>query len=381
MNLAYRDIKHNLLRFVLTNLGLSLLLGIVIMITGVYGGLIDDALRQARAASADLWVVEAGTNGPFAESSRIPGDTRELVSRVYGVERAGAVTYQSVQTELNGKPLRLFLIGFEPRRPGGPRKLSAGRDILRDHYEMIIDRSAGLRLGQEVPLGTHGHNFTVVGLMRDEVTSSGDPVGYITLHDAQALQFELAPPAARREAARGGMAETSDQINAVIAKVSPYVPINEVATALSRWKHLTTLTQEQQETLLSKFVIEKARSQQMMIMVLLVIVSAVIIALIIYTMTMDKVRSIATLKFIGAPDRTIIGLIVQQALSMGLLGYFIGLALVLIFKPYFPRRLVLDPESVAVVFGITIVVCLVASTLGIRLALKVDPAEALASSG
>ena len=49
MNLAYRDIKHNLLRFVLTNFGLSLLLGIVIVITGVYGGLIDDALRQARA--------------------------------------------------------------------------------------------------------------------------------------------------------------------------------------------------------------------------------------------------------------------------------------------------------------------------------------------
>ena len=43
MNLAYRDIKHNLLRFVLTNFGLSLLLGTVIVITGVYGGLIDDA--------------------------------------------------------------------------------------------------------------------------------------------------------------------------------------------------------------------------------------------------------------------------------------------------------------------------------------------------
>jgi putative ABC transport system permease protein len=381
MNLAYRDIKHNLLRFVLTNFGLSLLLGIVIVITGVYGGLIDDALRQARAANADLWVVEAGTNGPFAESSRIPGDTRELVSRVYGVERAGSVTYQSVQTELNGKPLRLFLIGFEPGRPGGPRNLVSGRQILRDHYEMIVDRSAGLKLGQEVPLGTHGHHFTVVGLMSKEVTSSGDPVAYITLRDAQALQFELAPPAERREAARGGALQSNDQINAVIAKVSPYVPIKDVAAALSRWKHLTTLTQEQQETLLSKFVIEKARNQQRLIMVLLIIVSAVIIALIIYTLTMDKVRSIATLKFIGAPDRTIVGLIVQQALSMGIMSYAIGLSLVLVFQPYFPRRLVLDPTSVAIVFVITVVICLVASTLGIRLALKVDPAEALASAG
>ena len=381
MNLAYRDIKHNLLRFVLTNFGLSLLLGIVIMITGVYGGLIDDALRQARAADADLWVVEAGTNGPFAESSRIPGDTRELVSRVYGVERAGSVTYQSVQTELKGTPLRLFLIGFEPGRPGGPRKLLAGRDITRSHYEIIVDRSAGLALGQDVPLGTRGHQFTVVGLMQDELTSSGDPVAYITLRDAQQLQFEIAPAAGRREIARGGAAQTNDQINAVIAKVSPYVPVKEAAAALTRWKHLTTLTQAQQETLLSKFVIEKARKQQGLIMVLLVIVSAVIIALIVYTMTMDKIRSIATLKFVGAPDRTIIGLIVQQALSLGLFGFGVGLALVLTFQPYFPRRLVLDPESVGIVFIITVVVCLAASSLGVRLALKVDPAAALAAAG
>jgi putative ABC transport system permease protein len=381
MNLAYYDIKHNLLRFVLTNFGLSLLLGIVIMITGVYGGMIDDALKQARAANADLWVVEASTNGPFAESSRIPGDTRELVARVYGVERAGAVTYQSIQTELNGKPLRLFLIGFESGRPGGPHKLVAGRDILRDHYEIIVDRSARLRLGQEVPLGTRGHKFTVVGLTRDNVTSSGDPVAYVTLHDAQALQFEFAPPAQRREVARGGALQTSDQINAVVAKVSPYVPVAEVAAALTRWKHLTALTQAQQETLLSEFVIEKARKQQALIMALLVIVSAIIIALIVYTLTMDKVRSIATLKFIGAPDRTIIGLIVQQALSMGIFSFFAGLALVLIFLPYFPRRVVLDLTSVATVFAITIVVCLTASTLGIRLALKVDPAAALAAAG
>jgi putative ABC transport system permease protein len=381
MNLAYRDIKHNLLRFLLTNFGLSLLLGIVIMITAVYGGLIDDALRQVRAAKADLWVVEASTLGPFAESSRIPGDTRELVGRVYGVERAGAVTYQSIQADVNGQPKRLFLVGYELGRPGGPPQIVAGRGILRSHYEMVVDGRAGLKLGQEITLGTRGHKFTVVGLMKDQVTQSGDPVAYITLRDAQALQFELAPPAVRREAARGGGGQSNDQINAVIARVSPYVQIDEVASALSRWKHLAALTEAQQEHLLTRVVIERARKQQLMVMVLLVIVSAVIIALIVYTLTMDKVRSIATLKFIGAPDRTIVGMIVQQALSMGVVSYFIGLGLVVAFQPYFPRRLVLDPTSVVTVFIITVVVCLAASTLGIRLALKVDPAEALASAG
>ncbi len=379
MNLAYRDIRHNLLRFLLTNVGLSLLLGIVIMITAVYGGLIDDALRQVRAAHADLWVVEASTLGPFAESSRIPGDTRELVSRVYGVERAGAVTFQSIQADVNGQTQRLYLVGYELGRPGGPPQIAVGRGILRSHYEMVVDRRTGLKLGQAVTLGTRGHTFTVVGLMRDQVTSSGDPVAYITLADAQALQFELAPPAVRREAARGGAGQSNDQINAVIARVYPQVPVKDVAAALSRWKHLSALTEAQQEHLLTGVVIEKARKQQLMIMVLLVVVSAVIIALIVYTLTMDKVRSIATLKFIGAPDRTIVGMIVQQALSMGVVSYFIGLGLVVAFQPYFPRRLVLDTTSVVTVFVITVIVCLAASTLGIRLALKVDPAEALAA--
>ncbi len=381
MNLAYRDIRHNLLRFVLTCFGLSLLLGVVIVITGVYRGLIDDALRQARAADADLWVVQAGTNGPFAEASRIPGDTREVVARVYGVARAGAVTYQTVQTSLRGAPLRLFLVGYEPGRPGGPHALAEGRDILRGHYEMIVDRSAGLALGQEVPLGTHSHTFTVVGRTSNAVTSAGDAVAYITLRDAQALQFELAPPASRREVARGGAGQTTDQINAVIAKIFPHVQVDEVAGALARWKHLTTLTQAQQESLLTKDVIEKSRRQQLMILVLLVIVSAVIIALIVYTLTMDKLKSIATLKFVGAPDRVIVGLIVQQALALGLVGFAVGLALLLAFQGYFPRRLVILPEDVAVVFGITVAVCLAASSLGVRLALKVDPSVALSTSG
>lgn len=377
MNLAYRDIKHNLPRFMLTCVGLSLLLGIVITITGIYNGSVDDALRQVRATSPDIWVVEANTNGPFAEPSRIAGDTREMVARVYGVERAGSVTYQSVQTQAKGSALRLFVIGFEPGRPGGPRTLVAGREIMRSHYELIADRSSGLGLGDQVPLGTRGHLFTVVGLMQDEVTAAGDPVVYTTLLDAQALQFELAPAIGRREAARGGPAASINVVNTVLVKVSPHMSVAEVAAAIARWKHLSALTEEQQETLVTRFVIEKQRKQMAMFTVLLVIVSAVIIALIIYTLTLDKLKSIATLKLVGAPDRTIISLIVQQALSMGVVGFVTGLGLVLAFKDYFPRRVVLVPEVIGLLFGIVIVVCLAASSLGVRLAVKVDPATAL----
>ena len=76
--MAYRDIRHNRLRFVLTCVGLSLLLGIVITMTGIYRGALDDALRLVQATQPGLlWIVEAGTNGPFAEASRLPAGHNE----------------------------------------------------------------------------------------------------------------------------------------------------------------------------------------------------------------------------------------------------------------------------------------------------------------
>lgn len=88
MNLALRDIRHNLGRFVLTCLGLSLLLGLVLSMIGIYRGLVEEALSLSRTPRADLWVVEAGKRGP-AESSRIPGDTREVIASLSRVAAAG----------------------------------------------------------------------------------------------------------------------------------------------------------------------------------------------------------------------------------------------------------------------------------------------------
>jgi putative ABC transport system permease protein len=106
-------------------------------------------------------------------------------------------------------------------------------------------------------------------------------------------------------------------------------------------------------------------------------VSTVIIALIIYTMTMDKLREIATLKLIGAPDRTIVGLIVQQSILMGAVGFAVGAVLITLVKDVFPRRVIVLPQDVAMLGLVVLVVCLVASGLGVRLALKVEPAKAL----
>ena len=75
--------------------------------------------------------------------------------------------------------------------------------------------------------------------------------------------------------------------------------------------------------------------------------------------------------------RTIVGMIVQQALALGFIGLAIAAGLIASIKDYFPRRVVLEPDNLMMLAGVVAIVCLLASALGVRAALKVDPATAL----
>ena len=375
MNLAWRDIKHNSGRFAFTGVGLGLLLAVVFAMIGIYRGMVVDALTIARASSADLWVVEAGKRGPFAESSRIPGDTREAVARIAGVAEAGSVAYMTVEATANGRKQRLYVVGYEPGRMGGPAGLVTGRNLARKHFEIVVDRSSKLVPGDTLTIGRD--RFTVVGLTAFHVSSGGDPAAFVSLRDAQAIQASTDPAALRLQQARGAQAGASDTVSAVVARLERHVSPDTVASAISRWKHLTAISEVEQEAILTGSHIDRARRQIGLFTGLLLTVSAVVIALIIYTMTMEKLKQIATLKLIGAPDRTIGGMIVQQALALGLIGFLMGWALITLIKDIFPRRVVLESDAVIQLGFVIVAVCLLASVLGLRAALKVDPATAL----
>jgi putative ABC transport system permease protein len=58
----------------------------------------------------------------------------------------------------------------------------------------------------------------------------------------------------------------------------------------------------------------------------------------------------------------------------------LGVAWAYALKDYlFVRRVMIVPKDLAIVFAIVVVVCLLGSALSVRVAVKVDPAKALAS--
>ena len=114
-----------------------------------------------------------------------------------------------------------------------------------------------------------------------------------------------------------------------------------------------------------------------MFLVILSVVSAAIVAFIIYTLTLGKIREIAVLKLIGTRNRTIAGMIMQQAVGLGVIGFVVGKIAATFWAPIFPKYVLLIPGDAARGFAAVVVICMLASVLAIRAALKVDPAEAI----
>ena len=394
MNLAIRDVKYRLGRFVLTGIGVGLLLATVMAMGGIYRGMVEDALSIVRAPGADIWVVQKDTNGPFAETSRIPDDLYRVMRAVPGVREASPIAFQSLQLDYGEISIRAQIIGYRPGNLGAPPGVAAGRPLAASRYEMVIDRKAGIPLGSRLPTGRM--TFIVVGLTEGIVSSSGDTTAYVSLQDAQELQFLKANETVRNERARleadlkanptlaglpaaslTSIIQNTNLANAILLRLEPWAEPTDVARRIERWNHYRAMTTAEQEDVLAGNVIERARQQIMLFRIILLIVSTVIIALIIFTMTMEKTRDIATLKIIGAPNLKIGALIMQESLGLGLLGYLSGALLIHLTYDYFPRRVAILAFDQYVLFGIVMVICVLASLVGIRRALAIDPTTAM----
>ena len=397
INLAGRDILHSWSKFVLTGLGLGLLIGVTFTMAGVYRGMVDDAKVLLNNSGADLWVVQKDTLGPYAEPSSLNEDTERPIRAMAGVDRAAGVTYLTMQIAHDGKDVRVMVVGAEVAvagEPGQPPHLLAGRRIVQGHYEAVADVKTGFAIGDRVKV--RRNSYRIVGLTSRMVSSGGDPMLFLSLKDAQDAQFDKDSDAIVRQRARTAsspvlnppgnpaVAEavnaaqaSSNNVNAVLVTVKPDADADQVAAAIRRWQRVTVYTRADMESILIDKMIANSARQIGMFLVILAIVSAAIVAFIIYTMTIGKIREIAVLKLIGTRNRTIAGMILQQALGLGLIGFAVGKIAASFWAPFFPKYVLLLPADSLRGFFVVMGICTLASLLAIQAAIKVDPAEAI----
>ena len=392
MELALKDIRRHLGKFFATIVGVAMLLAIVLVMNGIYQGNIQDGVWLIDNTDADLWVVERGRGGPFNEASRIPLDSYKSVAATPGVARASPLALYTAQREINGREQQFTVIGYDIfGGAGGPGRLVQGRTIAAPHYEMVADRKLGLQLGDRVPLGTD--HYTVVGLTGGAVDSGGNPLVYLALADAQKVQFEqdkrainAATAANLQRLDRAGytaeqaarllplLSAGTSTINAVLVKLAPGADGAAVARHIRDWLYFNVYTTGEERALMLEGKLSRMSAVLGLFRSLLMLVSIVIIALIVYVLTIEKIKSIATLKLIGAPNGLIVRLIMTQSLLLTLASFVIAYLLRDLIAPGFPRTLAFLPAETAITFMVMLVGGVLASLMAVWHALR-TPAQ------
>lgn len=392
MELALKDIRRHLGKFLATIAGVAMLLAIVLVMNGIYQGNIQDGVWLIDNTATDLWVVERGRGGPFNEASRIPLDSHKSIAATPGVARASPMALYTAQRTIAGRDQQFTVIGYDIfGGAGGPGRLVQGRSITAAHYEMVADAKLGLQLGERVPLGTD--HYIVVGITNGAVDSGGNPLVYLALADAQKVQFEQDKRAINAAAAanlqrldQAGyspeqaarllplLAGGSNNINAVLVTLAPGADGRAVAAHIRDWLYFNVYTSTEERNLMLEGKLSKMSAVLGLFRTLLILVSIVIIALIVYVLTIEKIKSIATLKLIGAPNGLIVRLIMTQSMLLTLASFAVAYVLRNLIAPGFPRTLAFMAPETTVTFAVMLVGGVLASLMAVWHALR-TPAQ------
>jgi putative ABC transport system permease protein len=395
MDLAVHDLKQHRGRFLATVFGVGLLFTIVLAMNGLYRGNIQEGLALIKAANPDLWIVERGRGGPFNEQSTLPEHYRYSVQAAPGVAQANAFIYYSVERQIGGQSRHFSIVGYEaPDGLGGPQRILAGRSISHAHYEMVAHPKLGVGLGEQVALGLH--TYTVVGLTKEAISPDGDPIVYLSLPDAQEVLYQRDNQEIRSardqllrnlasQGVSGSQAERllnplqadTHTINAILVRLQLGANRATVARDVDKWLYLSAFSTDDEVDLMLKGRLASMSKQLLLFRTLLLVISVVILALVVYTFTMEKIRSIAVMKLIGAPNRVIIRLVMEQSLLLTVSAFAFGLVLIQNTYTFFPRTIVLLSADHLMTFAIAVAGGVLASVLGLWQALTTEPAMAL----
>jgi putative ABC transport system permease protein len=396
MHLAFYDLKLHKGRFIATVFGVGLLFTIVLAMNGLYRGNIFEGLALINATNPDLWVVERYRGGPFNEQSTLPEFYHYSVKAIPGVEKASPFIYYTVERPIGGKSRHFSIVGYDVFGGlGGPQKIYAGRNIERAHYEMVAHPKLGVHVGDRVPLGLH--TYTVVGLTKEAISTDGEALVYLSLPDAQEVLYQRDNEEIRNQRERllrtlSGQSYLSPNqadkllvplqsdthiINAVLVRLKPGANRAEVGRMIDKWLYLSAYTTEDELQLMLKGRLASMAKQLLLFRTLLLIISVVIVSLVVYTFTMEKIRSIAVMKLIGAPDRVIIRMVMEQSLLLTVGAFLFGLILIQNTYQMFPRTILRVPGDDLLTFMVALTGGILASILGLWHALKTQPAMAL----
>ncbi len=340
---SLRDLQWRRRRFAIGIVATGLVFALALVITGISSSFRNEVTRTVKTFDADAWIVPVDASGPFTTSGAFPTTVEAAVAAQPGVHAAApvAVLHFAVHTpELHG----LNVIGVVPGATGAP-KVRRGHELSAPG-QLALDASLGLQLGDILRIATT--DFTVVGETSGVTYFAGQPVGFVSLADAQRLAC-LGQPLASAVVTRGVPARAPGGFRVMRdseVKADLHRPLGNASQTID------------------------------LVRVLLWLVAAGIIGSIVYLQAIERSRDFAVMKATGTTNRALMGGLAVQATVLSAFSAVVAVVLAQLLKPLVAMRVEIPWSAYVLLPLVAIVVGLLASFTGLRRTEAVDPALA-----
>ena len=345
MLLTLRDLQHRAARFAAVVIGVAVVFSLLFLMTGLTEQFHREPRQAVAGFGAEGWLLREGASGAFTSAATMPADTADLLGAPGAapvVLARHSITEGSVQTDV-------VVVGVHGDGLGAP-ELEDGR-LPNDPGEVVVDKVAGLAIGDEAVLGTD--RFVVTGRTEKHTLFAGMPFVFMEIEAAQALVY------------RG-----QDLATAILLDEMP-VDVPDGFAVLSN----DAVAEDAMRPL------EKSVSSVNMIRILLWFVAAMIIGTMTYLSSLERRRDVAVLKAVGGSTSRLGASIALQGAITALTAAALAAVLQSVLAPVFPLEVSVPSRALLEVPVIAVLVALVAGSVGLRKAVRVDPALAFAGPG
>lgn len=365
--IAWRNLVHDRVRLVVTLVGILFSVVLMALQSGFLIGYASTASSLVDHAGADLWIAAKGARN-VDEAVDIASRFRFRALEVPDVAEAQEyIVRYSVWKRPDGGSDSVILVGFDlALRYGGPWSIAAGTiEDLEQPDAIMIDtlykaKLGVTRLGQVVEI--NGRRARVVGFTHGIRTFTQAPYVFTSFKNAQTF---------------GGLRE--DRTKYILVTLAPGADREQVRRELAaRLPECDVLDAAAFSRSTQRYWLLSTGAGLALVLTaaLGLVVGIMIVAQTLYASTIDRLPEYATLRAIGASNRYLYRIIIQQAVISGAIGYAMGIAMAAVVVALAHNSdvaLLLPGELALALAGVTLVMCIGAALISIQKVTGIDP--------
>jgi len=362
MSLARRNLFQDKTRLTLSIGGVALAVTLILILKGFLSGMNRQITSYLDHSPGSIVLAEEDVVNLLGAISLIPDATEQKAEMIRGVDKVIPILSQFIILDLHGKKQPAYMIGYDPRKGGGPWQLITGREPS-SKQEMVFDRVLadrhGLNLGDQVEV--MGKDFTIVGLSSG-TTSWMTSFFFVRKKDAEDL---LLTPGATSFL----LLTTTEDANT-----------ERILQRLNNFSGVNALTKNEMAANDLK-LFAKVFSAPLRLMVgISFLVGTMIVGLIIYTATVERQREYGVIKAIGAKNLFLYQIVMAQALFASIAGSTLGILIakgaaqwIMSARPQF--LIIFDPVDSGQALLAGLGMALIASIFPTRVVANLAPAD------